>query len=368
MNYMKVAFHLAKLAKGRTSPNPPVGAVLVKSGEIIGKGYTQSPGESHAETVALNQATRNTKGSVLYTTLEPCHLFGKVPPCTQAIIQHQVKKVYVSILDANPKINGRGINVLREAGIEVIIGDMNKEISEFYLPFAKFITTNKPFVVVKFAMSLDGKIATSNRESKWITSDKARKIVHKLRSQTDVLVIGKGTVETDDPLLTARKSNGKPLSYQPIRLILSSDGMIPNNSLIIKQPGKIIITCKKQANSYVLKERFESQYRKNIEFLPLPYVNNMPNLSTLLDVLGKRGCVELFIEGGEKIFTAFFEQKLIDKIIAFISPKIIGGRTSPTPFGGDGLQSLANCPSLDNIQIKKIGQDLMVSGYLTEKN
>ena len=365
---MKVAFHLANLAKGRTSPNPPVGAVLVKSGEIIGKGYTQSPGESHAETFALNQANKDTTGSILYTTLEPCHLFGKVPPCTQAIIEHKVKKVYVSILDANPKINGRGVDVLRKAGIEVVVGEMSKEISEFYLPFAKFIKTNKPFVVVKFAMSLDGKIATRDRESKWITSDKTRRIVHKLRSQTDVVVIGKGTLEKDNPLLTARKSNNQPLPYQPIRLILSSDGMIPNNSLMIQQRGKIIVTCMKKTNTDSLKERFELRYRKNIEFLPLPYVNDMPSLGDLLDVLGKRGCVELLIEGGEKIFTAFFEQKLIDKIIAFIGPKIIGGRTAPTPFGGDGLQSLANCPSLDNIQIKKIGQDLMVSGYLTEKN
>ena len=143
--------------------------------------------------------------------------------------------------------------------------------------------------------------------------------------------------------------------------------MIPKNSLIIKQPGKIIITCEKKSNIYSLKQMFDLQYRKNIEFLPLPYVNNMPDLPSLLDVLGKRGCVELLIEGGEKVFTSFFEQNLIDKVIAFISPKIIGGSKSPTPFAGLGIQSLANCPSLDNIKIKKVGQDLMVSGYLTEK-
>ena len=244
---MRRALELARAAVGSTSPNPPVGAVVVRGGRIVGEGHTQPAGEDHAEKVALRQAGELARGSMLYVTLEPCSHHGRTPPCTDAIIASGVSEVCASVVDPNPQVSGRGLEQLRRAGISVTLGEGREDAEELIAPHTKFITTGTPLVTAKFAMSLDGKIATRTGDSKWITSEESRRYVHTLRAQSDAIMAGIGTVLADDPQLTARDADGAPLPRQPLRVVVDSKGRLPADAALLRQPGRTLVFVSDEA-------------------------------------------------------------------------------------------------------------------------
>jgi diaminohydroxyphosphoribosylaminopyrimidine deaminase/5-amino-6-(5-phosphoribosylamino)uracil reductase len=362
MDYMDQALSLARLAQGQVSPNPAVGAVVVKNDIVVGQGYTQPIGFSHAEVVALNQADDKAQGATLYVTLEPCCHYGRTPPCTKAIIAAGITKVHLSMLDPNPLVSGRGKDELEKAGINIFMGDHEEEAIALNEAYTKYITTAKPFVTAKFAVSLDGKIATRSGDSKWITGEEARKYVHNLRYRADAVMAGVNTVLADDPQLTARICGGRggTARKQPIRIIIDSKGRTPLNAQVFRQPGKTLLVLGRTATP----EEKALFAQVGAEVLELPSVEGMVDLEELLKELGKRDITSVLVEGGGVLLGSLFDNRLVDKVNAFIAPIIIGGNEAKTAVGGDGFSKVADSPRLERIMVEKFGEDLMVSGYL----
>lgn len=350
--YIERTLKLAKKAEGFTSPNPMVGAVLVKNNQIIAEDYHKKPGTPHAEALVLVKAKEKAKGSTVYVNLEPCcHTDKRTPPCTKSIINAGVKKVVISMLDPNPKVAGKGLKELSDAGIEVISGileDKAKKINEAYI---KYITTQKPFFTLKIAMTLDGKIATPDGESKWITGEKARKLVHRLRSNSDAVMTAVGTVKADNPKLTARIKGGK----NPIRIIIDPELQTPLNSEILKTPPKTIIVTK---NNNPLSIQYE---KLNIELI---YFENKLDLNWLASELGKREITSVLLEGGSSFNSYALQQEIVDKIMFFIAPKIIGGKDSFPAVGGKTFKRLKDAHNITDVKVKKIGDDILIEGYM----
>ncbi len=354
--FMRRALCLAKKANYKTSPNPMVGAVIVKDGKIISEGYHKKAGMPHAEAEAISKSSYELKDATLYVTLEPCcHRNKKTPPCTEAILTSGIKRVVVAMRDPNPEVNGKGIEILRAHGIEVIEGVLEskaKKLNEFYI---KYITTKMPFVILKIAMTLDGKIATPEGESKWITSEESRKLVHKLRSQVDALITASGTVLADNPQLTSRIKGGK----DPVRVIIDPELKIPSNYNVYKPPPKTIAVVKAGlANSYKAKILLS----QGVEILE----NNSERIDLywLMKELGNRGIISVMIEGGSSLNAYALKDKIVDKLMIFIAPKIIGGKDSFPCVGGNFYRKLNEAYQIENLTVKKLREDILISGYI----
>jgi diaminohydroxyphosphoribosylaminopyrimidine deaminase/5-amino-6-(5-phosphoribosylamino)uracil reductase len=361
MDYMQRALSLAKKASGHVSPNPAVGAVVVKEGEIVGEGYTQPPGSAHAEIVALHQAGGRAGGATMYVTLEPCcHLEKRTPPCTQAIISAQISEVHMATLDPNPLVSGRGRAELEAAGIKTYLGEHEEEAREINEAYIKFITTGIPFVIAKFAMSLDGKIATRSGDSKWISGEESRRYVHGLRQMADAIMVGVGTVLRDDPQLTARAEEAETREKQPLRVIVDSLGRTPPQARLFQMPGKTLL-----AVAAPLEEVKSRQFnRLGAQVLELPVKEGLVDLRELLKALGKMEVTCVLVEGGGTLLGSLFDLGLVDKVFAFITPIIIGGKNAVTPVAGGGVAKIAEALRLSRVQMQQFGQDIMISGYM----
>ena len=360
--YMRLALRLAIKAKGRTSPNPLVGAVIVKDNRIIGKGYHRRAGKPHAEINALDMAGERARGATLYLNLEPCAHFGRTSPCTKKIISSRIKEVVVAMIDPNPLNYSRGVKELRKAGIEVKVGILEEKAKKINEAYITYITTRKPFVILKTAMSLDGRIATKTGDSKWITNESSRKYVHKLRSEVDAVLVGIETVLKDDPLLTVRSPKSKVQS-QPIRVVVDSRARIPLGAKILNQESPTIVATTKFAS----KRKIEALRKKEVKVLIIRDRNKKVNLKELLKKLGELEITSLLVEGGGKINASFLENDLVNKILFFIAPKIIGGEEALTPVEGEGIERIKHTTKLKNISIKRFREDMLVEGYVANR-
>lgn len=362
MNYMEQALSLARLALGQVSPNPAVGAMVLKDDEVIGKGYTQPPGCNHAEVVALEQAGDKANGSMMYVTLEPCCHYGRTPPCSSAIIAAGVKEVHMAMLDPNPIVSGRGKEELEAAGIKVSIGECRQEAKDINEAYIKYITTGLPFVTVKYAMSLDGKIATHSGDSKWISNEESRHYVHKLRYINDAIMAGVNTVMVDDPHMTARCGGGRggTAKKQPLRVIIDGEGRTPLTARLFSEPGETLLV-----SGIEIKQEEAEAYRKlGAEPLALPSPKGYINLKKLLKILGERGITSVLVEGGSILHGSIFDQGLADKVVVFVAPIIIGGEKAKTAVAGKGIDKVIDSFKLKRIKIERFGQDIMISGYV----
>ncbi|MFC1871457.1 bifunctional diaminohydroxyphosphoribosylaminopyrimidine deaminase/5-amino-6-(5-phosphoribosylamino)uracil reductase RibD [Chloroflexota bacterium] len=364
MEYMEQALSLAKLALGQSSPNPAVGAVVVKNNEVVGQGYTQPAGSHHAEVMALNQAGEQAKGGALYVTLEPCCHYGRTPPCTGAIIAAGITEVHLAVLDANPVVRGRGKEELEKEGIKVYTGEHEAEAREINEAYFKFITTGLPFVMVKFAASLDGKIATRDGDSRWISGEAARKQVHNIRYIVDAIMVGVNTVLADNPQLTSRCCGGRggTAREQPLRVIVDGKGRTPVSAHVFDEPGETLLAMSRRATP----EQAAAFTRAGAELLELPKEDGMVDLARLFQVLGERQITSVLVEGGGTLLGSLFDQGLVDKVVAFIAPIIIGGETAMTPVAGKGASKLLDSIRLQRVRTELLGEDMMVSGYVRE--
>ncbi|WP_371369220.1 Riboflavin biosynthesis protein RibD [Sporomusa rhizae] len=356
--YMRQALTIAQYASGRTSPNPLVGAVIVKNGRIVGQGWHRKAGTPHAEIHALAQAGDLAKDATVYVTLEPCSHHGRTGPCADALIAAGVKKVVVAMTDPNPLVAGNGLTRLKEAGIEVVTGLLAAEAAKLNEVFIKWISTGMPFGVLKTAMSLDGKIAAYTGHSKWITGSPARQFVHKLRDTYDGILVGIGTVLADDPELTTRLPHG---GNNPTRIIVDSMARTPLTAKVItdgRAPTIIAASCAAPA------ERVEALRSRGAEVLLLEKTPSGVDLRQLFKLLGEKRITSVFVEGGAAINASLLDANLIDKVYWLIAPKIIGGKTAPSPIGGTGATTADQAILLEDITTHSIDADVLITGYI----
>jgi diaminohydroxyphosphoribosylaminopyrimidine deaminase / 5-amino-6-(5-phosphoribosylamino)uracil reductase len=359
---MQRALELAAMATGRTNPNPMVGAVIVKDGQIIGEGYHHKAGTPHAEIHALNQAGAHAAGADLYVTLEPCSHFGRTPPCADAVIRSGIMRTVVAAVDPNPQVAGRGIQRLREAGIEVEVGVLEQEAARLNEVFFKYIQTGLPFVALKTAMTLDGKIAACSGDSKWITGEDARKYVHELRNIYDAILVGIGTVLKDDPQLNTRLDGDD--KRDPLRIIIDGNLDIPTDSNIVKtaKQQKTLIFC---ADSADLTKRLQLE-SLGFKIIDLNCTPELIPLDEVIARLGQMGICSLLVEGGGEINAYLLEHCLIDKVYWFVAPKIIGGRLAPSPIGGRGIEHMSDAIALTSVELNRFTDDMLITGYIKE--
>jgi len=364
--YIKRALRLAAKAHHMTSPNPMVGAVIVKKGRIISEDYHRRPGTPHAEALVIEKAGENAKGSTLYINLEPCcHTEKRTPPCTNAIISAGIKEVVISMTDPNPRVSGKGIFELQQAGIKVKTGFLEEEAKRLNEAYIKYITTGKPFVTLKIAMTLDGKIATPEGQSKWITSEKARRMVHRFRSNVDAIITAIGTVNADNPELTARIKGGK----HPLRIVIDPNLEMPMNSKILQVPPPTIIMTKKSAVSSqqpAVEEKKKTLLDMGIEIIE--YEGGRANLQWLLKRLGEKEITSILIEAGSAMNAYAFEEGIVDKVMFFIAPKIIGGKKSFPAVGGESFRKLEEAYRIKDIRMRRVGEDILIEGYIERNN
>jgi diaminohydroxyphosphoribosylaminopyrimidine deaminase/5-amino-6-(5-phosphoribosylamino)uracil reductase len=355
--WMRWVLRLAEKGKGRTSPNPMVGAVLVRDRKVVGEGYHAKAGEAHAEILALRQAGEEARGATLYLNFEPCTHYGKTPPCAPQVIEAGVKRVVIGMEDPNPLVKGKGVESLRRAGLDVEVGILEKECSRLNEAFCKYILNKEPFVILKVAATLDGKIATRGGDSKWISGEASRRFVHRLREQVDGIVVGIGTVLKDDPRLTARIKRGR----DPYRIILDSRLRIPEEAKVIEvSPSKTIIATTELA----ARDKIERLEKKGARILILDSKLGRVHLKPFLFKLGEMGMMNLLVEGGSQINGSFLDEGLIDKILLFLSPKLIGDNQALGIFGGRGVASLKEAIYLNELRVRRIGEDILLEGYI----
>ena len=355
-NYMLRAIQLAKQGEGWTNPNPMVGAVIVKNGRIIGKGYHKKCGELHAERNAIASLTESAEGATIYVTLEPCCHYGKTPPCTEAIIEQKIKRVVIGSRDPNPKVSGKGIKMLQEAGIEVIEDFMREECDRLNPVFFHYITTKTPYVVVKYAMTLDGKIATKTGESKWITGEAARAEVQHMRHRYMGIMAGIGTVLADDPMLNVRVEGWK----SPIRILCDSGLRIPLDGQIVKSAGKYrtIVAYADSENTEAKRKRL---HEMGVETICCPDENNQVDLKKLMKYLGEEGIDSILLEGGGTLNDSALRAGIVQEVQAFIAPKLFGGMNSKTPVEGIGVRFPSEAVKLKCTDICQIGEDIRIT-------
>ncbi|MBO7393817.1 MAG: bifunctional diaminohydroxyphosphoribosylaminopyrimidine deaminase/5-amino-6-(5-phosphoribosylamino)uracil reductase RibD [Abditibacteriota bacterium] len=339
--YMERALELA--AKGRTSPNPKVGCVIVRDDVVVGEGFHPKAGMPHAEVYALRDAGDKAKGAEMYVTLEPCSHYGKTPPCANAVVAAGIRNVYVAMTDPDEKVSGRGIKILRDAGIEVEIGDCGDKARKLNESYIKHRTTGMPFVILKSAMTLDGRIATATGDSKWISCDKSRKFVHEMRAEVDAVLVGAGTARTDDPMLNARLENE---TLYPKRVVVTKSGNLPDLKMF-HEPGETIVAVTGGA---------------------LPSLNcrvlRAENLKDLFRRLGEEGVLSVLIEGGGETAWSALNEGVVDKVVYFYSPRLMGGRDAVPALGGEGVGKVKDAPRLKNIEVSRFDDDICVTGYL----
>ena len=352
---MRRALELARRGEGYTRPNPLVGAVVVKDGEIIAEGYHAHYGGPHAEAVALERAGEAAQGADLYVNLEPCVHWGKTPPCADRIIAAGVRRVIIASRDPNPLVNGKGVEKLRAAGIQVIEGVLEDEAHELNEIFFHWITTKRPFVSLKLAMSLDGKIATKTGDSRWITGPEARRRVHELRRRHAAVLVGVNTVLADDPELTVREVEGP----QPLRVILDSRGRTPTTAKVLDRAAKTLIA----ATSSMPREAEERLREAGAEVARFPAAGGKVDLEALLRWLGERGVDSVLVEGGGEVAWSFVSRGLVRKFYLFYGPVVIGGRDAVPGVGGEGFPDLDGAVRLAIQGVERLGADLLVVCY-----
>ncbi len=363
--YMSHALNLAKNVKGNTSPNPAVGAVLVNGNEIIAEGVTQKAGMDHAEVVAIKKAGNKAKDSTLYVTLEPCCYHGKTPPCTNLIIKSKIKKVVIGTLDPNPQVNGKGVDQLKKAGIYIEVGYLENDINELNEDFNKYITTGLPFAIAKYAMTLDGKIATFIGDSKWISNNKSRNLVHKLRNKVDGILVGVNTVINDNPKLTVRLDNK---IKNPVRIVVDSSGKTPSYSNVFKDKYDTIFALKEHALDSIHRDYFLNLCKDNNKKILFDDSHSLRiNMPWLFRELAKLGLMSIMIEGGGEVLASTLKAELIDKVICFIGPKIVLGNVGVFPFGGEGFENIADSYLINKVKLTQIDNDIMITGYVNYK-
>ena len=359
MTPMERAVALARGALGTTSPNPAVGAVLVHGGEVVGEGYTLPPGQRHAEIGALEQAGQLARGATLYTTLEPCCHYGRTPPCTKAIIEAGVSEVRVGFIDPNPRVAGQGMAELRAAGIGVELEEF-PEAGTLYEAFAKHIRTGAPFVIAKYAMSLDGKIATRSGDSQWVTGEAARELVQQMRRECDAILVGIRTALLDDPQLTARDGEGRALERQPVRVVLDTRCRMSAEARMLKEPGQTLVFVGEEAPLAATERLAEA----GAEVIPAETDDQgLVELGTVLADLGRRGVVSLLVEGGGTVLGSLFDAGLVDKVQAFVAPVVIGGEEAASPVEGWGAGSMGEAWRLSDTSLRAVGEDWLITGY-----
>ena len=368
IEYMQRAIALAKKGAGFVNPNPMVGCVVVKDNEIITEGYHEYYGGLHAERNALTNTAADCKDATLYVTLEPCCHHGKTPPCTDIIIEKGIKKVVVGLLDPNPLVAGKGISILQNAGIEVVTGVEEDKIKELNKVFLKYIKTKRPYVILKTAMTLDGKIASYTGDSKWITNDKSRQLVHKLRSEMMGIVAGIGTVKADNPMLNCRlegqqtTDNRQQSVRQPIRIIVDTKASISLDSNIVKTANeyRTILAVGQQKTDNCQQSKINELESFNVEILQCEEKDGRVDINDLMIKLGEKGIDSLLLEGGSCLNAAFLEAGCVDEVYAFIAPKIIGGEHSKSPIGGKGIELMKDAITFDKVEIEQIENDILI--------
>lgn len=364
--YMSRALELAERGRGHVEPNPLVGCVIVRDGQVVGEGWHRQFGGAHAEINALAQASEKGQGADLYVTLEPCCHQGKTPPCTNALIKAGIARVVVGCEDPNPNVAGQGIAKLREAGI--VVDFLEDSVSEedgtparkLTAPFTKLITTGQPWVIAKWAMTLDGKIATHAGKSQWISSDASRALAHQIRGQVDAILVGRQTVERDDPLLTARPMGPRTAT----RIVLDSAASISLESQLVRTADQapLMIVVRDSAPA----ERIRQLEERGVEVYKLRPVPWQEQLLTLLSELGSRQMTNLLVEGGSLVLGAFADIQAIDEVHAFIAPKLVGGQAAPSPIAGQGLADMATALKLVGVEINELAGDVHVHGLVAK--
>ncbi len=359
--YMAHALELAKKGRGKVNPNPMVGAVIVKGGKIIGEGYHMAYGQAHAEVNAFKSCTESAEGATLYVTLEPCSHYGKTPPCVDLVIREKVSRVVIGNLDPNPLVAGRGIKKLEACGISVTVGVLAEECSRLNEVFMKYITTKMPFVVMKTAMTLDGKIATATGESKWITGEAARKEVHTLRNALMGIMVGSGTALKDNPYLTCRLEDGR----NPIPIVVDSRLRLPLTHYVVEHaPENQLIIATLTSADEVKKETLR---QKGVNVIEVEALEGHVNLKALMKKLGELGIDSVLLEGGSTLNEAAIKAGIVDLVMTYISPKLVGGETAKTPIGGKGIGSLEKAVQLEVLEMHQVGEDICITGKVKKE-
>lgn len=354
--YMSLALREAKKGLGKTSPNPCVGAVIVKDGQIIGKGYHKRAGMPHAEVEALNSVKVDPEGATLYVTLEPCNHYGRTPPCTEAILKAKIKRVVIGSYDWNPAVQGKGVERLMKEGVEVKVGVLEYLCMRLNEPYFKYVITGLPFIYSKSAITLDGFTATSTGDSKWITGEKARKYAHRLRSIVDAVMVGSGTVIKDNPLLTVRYVRSPKMPY---RVVLDTRLSIPLESALVRYGKKTLIIT----SDLVDLSRIRPYESGGANVIRCPTKNGRIDLSKCLEILGEMGIQSVLLEGGPTLLGSFVEERLINKFYIFVSPKLLAGDDGYPMIKRKGPLEISSCMELEYTEFLMLGDDLLITGY-----
>lgn len=354
--HMRRALELAERGRGWVEPNPMVGCIIARGAEVIAEGWHRRFGGPHAEVEALRMAGPRAAGATLYVTLEPCCHFGKTPPCTRAIIQAGIRRVVAAMEDPFPAVAGKGLQELRAAGIEVSSGVLAEEACSLLAPYVKLVTRGRPWVILKWAMTLDGKIATRGGKSRWISSPESRRIVHRLRGQVDAVLVGIGTVAADDPLLLPQESGPRT----PVRVVLDSRGRLPLGCQLVRtaKESPVLVVAGPRANE----QNLRALETLGCEVLRLPGEDRQERLSALLDELGRRRMTYLLVEGGAEVFGSFFSLGEVDEIHVFVAPRVFGGREAPSAVGGAGIRLPDEAWQLHQVAFHHVGDDMYIRG------
>ena len=357
--WMTRALKLARRGAGRTAPNPCVGAVVVRHGRIIGEGFHARYGGAHAEVVALRQAGARARGAQLFVTLEPCDHTGQTPPCTETVLRSGIREVICAMRDPHPLVNGRGLRRLRRAGVRVRVGLLRREAEALNRPFLTAIHQRRPYVTLKMAQTLDGKIATVTRRSRWITGAAARRIVHQLRRAADAILIGVGTVLADDPRLAVR-ADGVPSARDPWKIIVDGRLRTPLSARVVRSArrARVLIATTQRAPA----ARGRQLTARGIHVAVLPSRRGRVRLAALHRLLLARGVQHVLIEGGGEIAASALAERLVDRVVWFVAPKILGGTRAPTSVGGPGIAHLSRAIQLAGVSVRRVGSDLMITG------
>ena len=362
---MTLALRLAAKGRGQTSPNPMVGALVVKNGHIVGGGYHHGPGQPHAEILALKQAGPRANGATLYVTLEPCcHLLKRTPPCVPAVIQSGVRRVVVAMADPNPSVKGRGVAAMRRAGIRVTTAVAKEDAAQLNCAYLHWVKTGRPYVILKAGMTLDGKVATAKGESRWITGPLARQEAHRLRSQIDAVVVGVGTVLKDNPTLMARRFDGsfRLARRQPLRVVVDSRlRTLPTATVCGKQDQAKTLIVTTSLASPSRRRPFE---RAGVEVISVALKNGRVSFSALLKMLGKRAITSVLIEGGSTVNASALREKLVNHVVLYLAPTLMGGQDAKGVIGDRSPKRLAQVLALRHVTVRRIGRDLVVEGDL----
>lgn len=359
IRYIRRALALARRGAGWVNPNPMVGAVVVKDNRIIGEGYHEYFGGQHSEINSILKASESVEGSTLYSTLEPCNHQGKTPPCTQRILESKITKVVIGLMDPNPSVEGHGTEFLKSHGIEVTSGVLADEISVLNEIFLKFVTQRKPFVLLKSAMTLDGKIATVANASRWITGSSSREKVHRLRQELSSVLIGVNSVIVDDPMLNVRLDGKK--WRNPFKIIADTHARIPLTAKVLSHEPQLTILA---TSSLAPEEKIKRLKRLGVQVLNCPLMDDRIDLNWLMGALAAMDIDSVMIEGGSTLAFSALKSGIVDKIINFIAPKLLGGKAAPSPLGGEGIASMNEAVRVRNWKMQKLGEDFVVEGYV----